>query len=105
MNEIKNTTRLIGLIGSTYSLRRYMATSGLERKIKIWDLRTYKCMHEFKVPSGAGSMNFSSRGLLAAGMGNTVSVYKVLYEYLGIQLFPCPANSHSVLWSREGSGS
>ncbi|XP_067940741.1 WD repeat-containing protein 46-like [Watersipora subatra] len=54
----------------------YMATSGMDRKVKIWDLRKYQCMHEFKVHAGAGSMHFSSQGLLAASMGNTVYVYK-----------------------------
>ena len=55
----------------------YMATSGMDRKIKIWDLRKYQCVHEFKVAAGASSLHFSSRGLLAASMGNNVCVYRV----------------------------
>ena len=55
-----------------------MATSGMDRKIKIWDLRkNYTPVSEFKVPAGASSLHFSSTGLLAASMGNTAYVYKV----------------------------
>ncbi|XP_052220882.1 WD repeat-containing protein 46-like isoform X1 [Dreissena polymorpha] len=55
---------------------QYMATSGIDRTLKIWDLRTYKMLHSYKVPMGAGQMAFSQQGLLATGMGNIVQVYK-----------------------------
>ncbi|KAH3798666.1 hypothetical protein DPMN_152268 [Dreissena polymorpha] len=51
-----------------------MATSGIDRTLKIWDLRTYKMLHSYKVPMGAGQMAFSQQGLLATGMGNIVQV-------------------------------
>lgn len=52
----------------------YMATSGIDRSLKIWDLRTYKLLHSYRVAAGAGTLAFSQRGLLAAGIGNTVEV-------------------------------
>ena len=58
-----------------------MTTSGNDRKIKVWDLRKFECMHEFRVPAGANSMHYSSQGLLAAAMGNTVYVYRVSYHH------------------------
>ena len=53
---------------------RYMATSGVDRTLKIWDMRTYKMMQSYKIPVGAGQLAFSQRGLLAAGMGSVVQV-------------------------------
>ena len=51
-----------------------MATSGVDRKLKVWDLRMYKELHSYKVSAGAGHLSFSQRGLLAASMGNIVEV-------------------------------
>ena len=36
-----------------------MATSGLDGRMKIWDLRTYKMMFEYVTPMPAASMHFS----------------------------------------------
>lgn len=55
---------------------RYMATSGLDRKLKIWDLRTYKMLHSYGLSMGASELSFSQRGLLAAGLNNIVEIYK-----------------------------
>ncbi|KAK3087631.1 hypothetical protein FSP39_008634, partial [Pinctada imbricata] len=55
---------------------QYLATSGLDRKLKIWDLRTYKMLQCYKTGYGAGSMAFSQTGLLALGKGNLVEVYQ-----------------------------
>ncbi|CAI9623499.1 unnamed protein product [Staurois parvus] len=54
----------------------YMATSGLDRKLTIFDLRTYKPLTSFGIPLGAGNLCHSQRGLLAASTGNVVQVYK-----------------------------
>ncbi|XP_068106282.1 WD repeat-containing protein 46 isoform X2 [Hyperolius riggenbachi] len=54
----------------------YMASSGLDRKLTIYDLRTYKPLTSFGLPLGAGSLCHSQRGLLAAATGNIVQVYK-----------------------------
>ncbi|KAL4219672.1 WD repeat-containing protein 46 [Mactra antiquata] len=54
----------------------YMATSGIDRSLKIWDLRTYNMLHSYKLPAGAGQLSFSQRGLLAASMGNIVQMYE-----------------------------
>ncbi|XP_056396384.1 WD repeat-containing protein 46 isoform X2 [Hyla sarda] len=54
----------------------YMASSGTDRKLTIFDLRTYKPLTSCFLPLGAGSLCHSQRGLLAAGVGNVVQVYK-----------------------------
>ena len=59
-----------------------MATSGGDRKIKIWDLRTYRELYCYKVGAGAGQLAFSQTGLLGAGMGNIVEVKR--YNHFGL---------------------
>lgn len=52
----------------------YMATSGLDRKLHIYDLRSYRRLHSLLLPSGAGHLDFSQRGLLAATCREVVQV-------------------------------
>ena len=51
-----------------------MMTSGLDRKLKVWDLRAYKELHAYKIAAGASRLAFSQRGLLAASINNIVEV-------------------------------
>ncbi|KAG5443871.1 WD repeat-containing protein 46 [Clonorchis sinensis] len=56
---------------------RYLATCALDRKLKVWDVRsTYDPLSEINLPISASSMDYSQRGLLAIGAGNTVQVLK-----------------------------
>uniref|UniRef100_A0A8C8SG91 WD repeat-containing protein 46 n=1 Tax=Pelusios castaneus TaxID=367368 RepID=A0A8C8SG91_9SAUR len=54
----------------------HMATSGLDRKLRVYDLRTYRPLHSLVLPVGAGHLAFSQRGLLGAACGNVVQVYR-----------------------------
>ncbi|XP_071801836.1 WD repeat-containing protein 46-like [Asterias amurensis] len=54
----------------------YMATASTDRQLKIFDVRTFKPLQVYRVSHGAGELSFSQRGLLAAGLGNVVEVYK-----------------------------
>ncbi|KAM6185819.1 WD repeat-containing protein 46 isoform 2-T2 [Rhynchocyon petersi] len=54
----------------------YMATSGLDHQLKIFDLRgTFQPLNARTLPQGAGHLAFSQRGLLAAGMGDVVNIW------------------------------
>ncbi|OCT66161.1 WD repeat domain 46 S homeolog isoform X1 [Xenopus laevis] len=57
----------------------YMASSGLDRKLTIFDLRTYRPLTSCLLPLGAGSLCHSQKGLLAAGTGDIVQVYKDIH--------------------------
>ena len=48
---------------------RYMATSGLDGYMKVWDLRQYKLLHAFKPDRPVVSLDISDTGLLALGLG------------------------------------
>ncbi|EPS57938.1 hypothetical protein M569_16879, partial [Genlisea aurea] len=49
-----------------------MATSGMERKIKLWDLRKFEVLQT--LPGQVEAMDFSQRGLLATASGSSVRV-------------------------------
>ncbi|XP_003789135.1 WD repeat-containing protein 46 [Otolemur garnettii] len=54
----------------------YMATSGLDHQMKIFDLRgTFQPLSARTLPQGAGHLAFSQRGLLVAGMGDVVNIW------------------------------
>uniref|UniRef100_A0A8B9P9R8 WD repeat-containing protein 46 n=1 Tax=Apteryx owenii TaxID=8824 RepID=A0A8B9P9R8_APTOW len=52
----------------------YMATAGLDRKLQLFDLRTYRPLHALVLPQGAAHLDFSQRGLLAAACADVVQV-------------------------------
>ncbi len=55
----------------------YLATAGVDRSMKIWDVRQFKLVQDYRLPSPAASLAFSGRGLLAAGMGGSYGVVEV----------------------------
>lgn len=57
-----------------------MATSGKEKKIKIWDLRKFEVIQT--LPCHAKTLNFSQKGLLAAATGSNV---QILADFSGSQ--------------------
>ena len=54
----------------------YMATSGRDGTLKLWDIRTFKPLHEYNTPRPATSIDISDRGMLAAVHGPSVQVFK-----------------------------
>lgn len=67
----------------------YMASAGLDRKLRVFDLRTYKALHDLVLPLGAAHLDFSQRGLLAASCGDVVQVYKEVGKELPTQPYLC----------------
>lgn len=58
---------------------KYMTTSGSDGLMKIWDLRTYKCLHAYKTDKPVVSLDISDTGLVAMGMGREVQVLKDVF--------------------------
>ena len=52
----------------------YMYTSGLDGKLKVWDIRKYQMVHEYFTPRPTTSIDVSDRGLVACGFGGAVQV-------------------------------
>lgn len=54
---------------------RYMVTSGLDRRLQVYDIRTFKPLHKYILPAGASCLSLSQRGLLSAATGDVVQVH------------------------------
>jgi hypothetical protein len=69
-----------------------LATSGVDKRVKVFDLRTKKLLNASHVPMGASSLAFSQRGLLAAGLGNRVQVrvfISLIFYFLRFERMLC----------------
>ncbi|CAI5647917.1 unnamed protein product [Oreochromis niloticus] len=54
----------------------YMVTSGMDKKLKVYDIRAFKPLKSYFLPAGAACLSLSQRGLLSAATGDVVQVYK-----------------------------
>ncbi|VDL69234.1 unnamed protein product [Nippostrongylus brasiliensis] len=61
---------------------KYMITTGLDRKCRVWDVRMYKQLHAFSLPSGLSHVAISQRCAVACAIGNSVQIFKDMH--LGI---------------------
>ena len=64
---------------------KYMATSGLDHLLNVWDLRTYKQLKSIKLKAGASSLAFSQKNCIAASLRNEVVIYKDIFNDMGKQ--------------------
>lgn len=54
----------------------YMVTSGADRTIRLWDVRTYKCVQNVKLHTVPSKLALSQHNMLAIAAGCSVNVYK-----------------------------
>jgi len=60
-----------------------MATSGMDRSIKVWDIRRLKGpLKDYKVRTSPRSMVFSQTGCLAVAINNVVDVSMILFTIM-----------------------
>ncbi|GAA6216393.1 WD repeat-containing protein 46 [Lates japonicus] len=58
----------------------YMVTSGMDKKLKVYDIRAFKPLKSYFLPAGASCLSLSHRGLLSAATGDIVQVYKDVWS-------------------------
>ncbi|XP_059189327.1 WD repeat-containing protein 46 isoform X2 [Centropristis striata] len=58
----------------------YMVTSGMDKKLKVYDIRTFKPLKSYFLPAGASCLSLSQRGLLSAATGDVVQLYRDVWS-------------------------
>lgn len=58
----------------------YMVTSGMDKKMKVFDVRAFKPLRSYFLPAGASCLSLSQRGLLSAATGDIVQVYRDVWS-------------------------
>ena len=53
-----------------------MATVGMDARLKVWDVRTYKPLHSYFTHRPASCVEMSQLGLMAVGRGREVEVWR-----------------------------
>lgn len=53
-----------------------MTTCGVDGRMSIWDLRTYKTLQSYFTKKPVESLAISQRGVLATGFGNHINLWK-----------------------------
>lgn len=59
---------------------KYMAVSGSDKRVKLWDLRTFKELDTYNSPTPARTLDISDRGLLLVGWGPHITVWKDAFK-------------------------
>lgn len=58
-----------------------MVTSGMDKKLKVFDIRAFRPTQSYFLPAGASCLSLSHRGLLSAATGDTVQVAITLCSF------------------------
>ncbi|KAH8678031.1 BING4CT domain-containing protein [Xylariales sp. PMI_506] len=58
---------------------RYMVSTGLDKKMAVWDIRMFKEVNNYYTRSAAKSVSISDTGLTAVGWGTSTTIWKGLY--------------------------
>ncbi|CAI5757418.1 unnamed protein product [Candida verbasci] len=59
---------------------KYMAVSGSDKTLKIWDIRKFKEIDSYYTPTPATSLDISDNGLLSVGWGPHVTIWKDMFK-------------------------
>lgn len=59
---------------------KYMAVAGMDKSLKIWDLRKLTEMDSYYTPTPASSLDISDNGLLAVGWGPHATIWKDTFK-------------------------
>ncbi|KAM9751559.1 WD repeat-containing protein 46 [Menidia menidia] len=58
----------------------YMVTSGMDKKLKVYDIRAFKPLKSYFLPAGASSLSLSQRGVLSAATGDIIQLYRDVWS-------------------------
>lgn len=72
---------------------KYLVTAGMDKSIKVWDIRTFKPLHTYTSVAPVDDLDISQRGLLAVGYGRRIQVWKDALSFKA----PAPYMNHSLV--------
>jgi len=87
-NSSKPHVRLLAHMGPVTSISmdpssagRYMATSGMDGTVKVWDCRNWKgCVRKWNTRASGAEVEWSQRGMLGVACGGSVNVRSLSYH-------------------------
>jgi U3 small nucleolar RNA-associated protein 7 len=53
-----------------------MVTTGMDAQMKVWDIRTFRPVHEYYTSRPASTVDISQRGIIGVGFGSYVQLWK-----------------------------
>eukprot|EP00013_Stygamoeba_regulata_P001729 CAMPEP_0177638632 /NCGR_PEP_ID=MMETSP0447-20121125/5594_1 /TAXON_ID=0 /ORGANISM="Stygamoeba regulata, Strain BSH-02190019" /LENGTH=513 /DNA_ID=CAMNT_0019140611 /DNA_START=165 /DNA_END=1706 /DNA_ORIENTATION=+ len=71
----------------------HMVTAGTDGRMKVWDLRTYKLLHNHFTPHPATGLTFSQRDVLAVSFSASIQLWK---DIAGTDKQKSPYMNHTV---------
>ena len=71
----------------------YMLTGGQDSRLKLWDIRALKEVHNYSTRQPATSISISDRGLAAIVTGTSTTIWKDLFTTPGTSIEPAKAQS------------
>ncbi|QIW97187.1 hypothetical protein AMS68_002705 [Peltaster fructicola] len=82
---------------------RYMVSAGQDSKMAVWDIRTFKPVHEYFLRRPGNSVSISDRNLTAIGWGTQATIWKDLFSKHSSDVEQVKAQSPYMAWGGEGN--
>lgn len=74
---------------------RYMATTGQDAIVKVWDCRNWKgAVRQWTARGGGAELEWSQKGALAVASGGTVNVWLPLFPLIPVLIAPSMTGIH-----------
>ncbi|GAB7344649.1 hypothetical protein MBLNU457_3132t1 [Dothideomycetes sp. NU457] len=81
---------------------RYMVTTGQDMKMSVWDIRTYKEVHNYFLRQPGTSLHISDRNLTAVGWGTQTTIWQDLFRKNVADTAQTKVQSPYMAWGGEG---
>lgn len=81
---------------------RYMVSTGQDMKMAVWDIRTFKPVHEYQLRRPGSSVAVSDRNLTAIGWGTQATVWRDLFTKSTGDAEQVRVKSPYMAWGGEG---
>nr|POE54240.1 putative u3 small nucleolar rna-associated protein 7 [Quercus suber] len=81
---------------------RYMVSTGQDMKMAVWDIRTFKPVHDYHLHRPGSSVAVSDRNLTAVGWGTQTTIWRDLFTKSTADVQRSRVRSPYMAWGGEG---